>query len=160
MIDARKVLPDITLEDVGIGPSELLKSVDGRMSALPSPRGVGIEDERRIEDRFQDIVNRMMDHAIPIRSGADHPLFRFVNSEMAVNPRSIGARRKLLMKPPQLVLEKKVKSGGRVFEPFAAPRELGRVEEVLKRNDPAIEIFVPPHVLACFNQPPNWPPVS
>ena len=107
-IDTRKIFSNITLQDVRIDPGELLKAINRRMASLAFSRGVGVVNEGRIEDRFQDVMKCMMDHTIPVRRGADKTLFRFVNGEMTIGSRFIGAFLKLLLKTPEFAFQMKI----------------------------------------------------
>src|SRR5262245_52952323 len=84
MINAWKILLDITFEYIWILLRKILKSINRRVSPLSFSGGIRIIDKGWVKDRFQNIVEGVMYHAIAIRSRADQSFFGFINSKMMV----------------------------------------------------------------------------
>jgi hypothetical protein len=105
VIHRGEILADIRLEDVAAASGELLAAVHGGVRALPLAAGVAVEDERSLEDRFQDAGQGMMDDTIPERGGADLALLSLVDRERAIGTGTVGLAGKLLLEPQEFRFE-------------------------------------------------------
>ena len=97
-----KELLDVGLQDVAEAAGELLAAVHGGVRAFALATGVGIDNERPLENRLQHAGQGVVDDPIPVRGRTDLPLLRFVNEEAAVGSRPVGLGGQFLVQLPQL----------------------------------------------------------
>lgn len=89
---------------------KLLEPVDGGVGSLPLSGRVGIINKCRIKDRFQNVVDGMINHPVSIGSGTDQALFRFVDLEMTVPSRLISLLLKLSLETPKFPFQMKIET--------------------------------------------------
>ena len=90
MIQRGEVLDDIHAQHVAIAPGELLQPVDGPVRAFADPVGVAVGDEARLEQRLDDVAQRMVHHPIAKGRGADLAAFRLVDGKVGVRAGAVG----------------------------------------------------------------------
>ena len=95
MIDAGEESLNIALEDVAVLAAEFRVAVHRRVRSFPLPTGVRIMDEHRLEQRFDDAAQRMVNDAITEGGCGDESFLGLENPEGAVTARLPVARGKL-----------------------------------------------------------------
>lgn len=61
VIDSRKVLFDVALQDVRITPGKLGAAVQGPVGAFADPVGVAVVNEAALKDRLNQVTQGVMD---------------------------------------------------------------------------------------------------
>ena len=69
--DGVKVAANVELEKVGVPPAPIRGAQNGRFGALAGTAGVAVGDLEAVEHGFQDIHDRVVEHALAKRGGAD-----------------------------------------------------------------------------------------
>ena len=105
------------------------------MGSLADPIGITIEDKTAVEDRFHQVAQRMMHHAIPKGRGTDFAAFGFLDGKMCVVSRPIGLCRKVFLECQQMIRELEFKEGSRLPATFAPGRIAVGPQEVVPLND-------------------------
>src|SRR5262245_31482058 len=121
MVDRWKILADVTLEHVAEAPRELLAAADRGMGPLSGSTGVGIKDERPLEDRLQDVAQRVMDDPVAIRGRADQAGLRLADRERSEGARAIRLAGELLVEGPELSLQVEFETEDVGAKPFPTP---------------------------------------
>ena len=86
-------------------PCKGLAAVQRPVRAFADAVGVRIRHKTAFEDRFDEVVQRMMHHAVAERRRADEPAFGIVDPEICVSARAVGFRSQLLLQPIEVGLQ-------------------------------------------------------
>lgn len=125
MINAGKILPHVAFQSVSSFLGKLLEPVQGHVRPFPLAGRIGIVNEHRIENWLQNVVDRVMNNAVPVGGSTDHTFLRLKNKKMVVPARLVSFGPQLMMELPQLFLQKEIEPGRRVFETLAALGQTG-----------------------------------
>ena len=120
MVDAMKILGHIDFQIIVVPPEKLLCASDGTVSPLFFSRGIGVMDEGRLEYRFENIDQGMVDHPIPEGGHADQPLLGVVDSEISIGSRLVATAHQFSLDLKELCLQMKEKPA-RLIGPTATP---------------------------------------
>ncbi len=90
MVNTRKELTDIELQNIRVTAGKRLTTVDSPMRAFANTIGIGVRNKTKLENRLYDITQCMMNHPISERSCADQTSFRIMNVKISVGARLIG----------------------------------------------------------------------
>ncbi len=77
-------MPHVALENVRKAARVLLRPVERPVGALADPVGVGIGDEAALEERLDDVAQRVVDDPVAERGGGDQSPFGLVDVEGVV----------------------------------------------------------------------------
>ncbi len=166
MIDGGKKLANIGLPNVGKAARELLTPVDGEMSAAAGPAGVGIRDKDPLEDRFEDLDEGMVHHAVAIRCGTDPSLFGLEDAELSVGPRSVEAVDEFALQSQKFGLKVEFEACDGRDRSFAAAGCPGRRPEIVEADKLRPEVTMAFHGVSApaglfwRAQPPTMRPIS
>lgn len=92
MVDAGKVLRNVSLEDIAVLSAEPRETLYGGMRAFPLPTGIGVVDEGALEERLDDAAQGMVHDAVAIRRGTDEACLGLANGERSVGSRTVALR--------------------------------------------------------------------
>ncbi len=132
VIDRREELPQVTFQDVAVRASEVLKAVHGGVRSLAFAAGIAVVDERPLEDWFQHVAQRVMDHAIAERGGADHPSLGLKDFKRAVGTGAIRAAPQFVLKLEQLRFQLEAEPGHVREAAFTSGGVPGRCQQILE----------------------------
>ena len=90
MINRRKELDDVALQDVAIFTRELLGAVERGVRPFAAAIGVGIENKCAFKDRLDDVAERVMHDAVAKWRGADESSLAVVQAKVGVRARDVG----------------------------------------------------------------------
>src|SRR5262249_28343022 len=121
-------------------PRVLLAAADRGMGSLSGSTGVGIKDERSLEDRLQDVAQRVMDDPVAIRGRADQAGLGLADRERSGGARAIRLSRQLVVESPESAFQVVFEPEDVGAKPFPAPRLPGGSPQVRKRDDLRPEI--------------------
>jgi hypothetical protein len=162
MVYRRKVFSNIAFQKIVVSPGKFICTGHSGVIPLSSATGVTVEDEFALNQRFQNIADRVVDHPVSKVGAADLADFWLSNFKHTVWFGAVGSSRKLVLKCKQLALHRK-KEGryGRVAT-LPSKGSPGCGVKILERDYLLEEVTVSPHGLAscCFNQPPNIFPAA
>ncbi len=112
------------------------------MGALAPAAGVGVKNKGAVEDRFDDVAQRMVHHPVAVRGGADQTPFGIVNPEVTISAVTVCLGMQLPLQPQQLTFKVEIEAGGGPFESFTPLRLAGGQEQVLESDDLRVEVSV------------------
>lgn len=115
----------IHAQHVAKAARELLQPVDGAVCALPDPVCIAVADEALLEQRLDDVAERVVYDAVTKRGGADTPALRLVDGKMAIRTGLIDLVRQFVLQGKQTVRDLELKAGraGRASFPFGSLAE-------------------------------------
>ena len=137
VVDGRKELADVGLQDILVPASECLAPVRCGVGPFPLAAGVAVEAKRSLEDRLEDACQGVMHNPVSERGGTHLPRLALVNRERAVGTRTVGFAGELLMQPEHLALEIEEEAPDAGLEAFATSGGVRR------RNRPRTRSFRP-----------------
>ncbi len=135
MVNRGKILLDVALQHIRILTTERSEPVHRLMRSLALSAGIGIEDERPVEERLDHITQGVMHHPITIRGSTDLARFRLVDRELPIFTGAIRLCLQLLLELIQLFFQVEVEAGDVRPKTFATLRLLSRLVEVQIRAD-------------------------
>ena len=119
VVDRWKILLDVAFENIVTLATERCKPIDRFMRAFVPSASIRIEDKRPIENRFNDVAERVMHDPVAIRRGTDFPQLRLVNVEFMIRAGAIGARLQLLLQAIEFSFQMEIETGDFLLESFA-----------------------------------------
>lgn len=122
MVKRWEVFHNIGAQHITITAGAGLQAVKRPVRAFAHPVGVTVADEAAIKHRFNQITQRVMNHPITKRCGANLAPLRFVDEEVDVGTWTINAFAQFALKRHQFVGHIKLKSGSRPLPAFAFGR--------------------------------------
>ena len=132
MIDARKELANVALQNELIMPRPALRLLDGSVGAFADTIGVAVADERGFERGLDHAHQRVMHHTINERRRADQTTLRVVNQEGSIAARLVTAIGQRALQCEENGLDVGLKFGNVRRAALAARSGEPRVPEVLK----------------------------
>jgi len=112
-------LSHIALQNVTITPRKMLTAIQRAMRPFAFAIGVRIENERPLENRFDDVAQGVMHDAVTERRGGNQSTFRFVNVETGVRAGSIGLIQQFALQRDEIVFQPVLERGGGRAPAFA-----------------------------------------
>jgi len=116
VVDTVEKLSDVAFENpTGTGEvaadfsREVPQTVHRRMRAFPDAAGIGIEDERTVEERIQHAVDGMVSDAVAHRGLVDDPMFRVKNVKLLIRPVAVSVLDELLVECKKAVFQMSLK---------------------------------------------------
>ena len=82
VVDAIEVLADVEFQEVRETPGECLRALETGDTAFALAAGIGIVNEPAFKNRFADVHDGMMEHALLEARRGDQPLLRIVDDEL------------------------------------------------------------------------------
>ena len=107
--------------------------------------GVGIVDERRLEDRLDDVADGVMHNPVAEGGGGDGAGLRVVNPERAVRAGLPTSFPQLLLQPKQVLLPVQLEGRHVRLRPFALARFVVGAHEVVPVVNARAEVLVTFH---------------
>ena len=105
MVNARKELADIAGQDVTKTARELCGAVECFVSALADAVGIRIDDERSLEDGFDDIAQRVVNDAVAERRGGNQAILGIMDVKTVILARLVGFILQFTLKLQQVVFQ-------------------------------------------------------
>ena len=105
VVDRREVLDNVCAQHVVVALCKLLQPVHSPVCTLANAVGVAVGDEQAPEARLDDAAQRVMDHAVGERGGADLAPLRFGDGEVDVRPWPVTATSQIALDRQQVIGE-------------------------------------------------------
>jgi len=123
----------------------MLVAADSAVRAFVDAIGVGIKNEAALEERTDDVDERVVHDAVAKGGGADHARFRLVNFKRRIVAGLISLRLQFFLQAPKIFFETVKEIHDIKLLALAGRRLLRRQQEVFKREDLGEEFFVGLH---------------
>ena len=91
--------------------------VDACQHSLANAAGITVKDHGSLENRLDDVAERVMDDAIPKGQGGDQALFRLMDGKIFVDPGLVGFPNQVILDIDQVFFQV---SGKLQYFPFIA----------------------------------------
>ena len=105
VVDRREELLDVALQDVAVAAGERRAAVEGAVRALADAVGVAVGDEAALEDRLDEVAQRVVDDAVAERRGGNQAALGFVDVERDVRAGAVSVREQLFLKLEEVVFQ-------------------------------------------------------
>ena len=145
MIDRRKELAQVALQNAAVATGESLAVVQRRMGAFAHPVGVGILNERLLKDRLNNAHQCVMDHPVAEGSGRDQAMLGVADMEGIVRTMVVALGLQFLLQAEEIFLQIELESGHVWLPPLAPGCLLERLVQVFEGRDFWIQALVPLH---------------
>ncbi len=116
------MLHDVHTQHISITACIRLELVKCPVGALSHPVGIAVRVEKRLEKRFDDIAQCVVDHAVPKRRRTNNATLGLVDDKMPVRAGVIGILLQLSLQSQQAIRYLELESRCRMPPAFPARR--------------------------------------
>ena len=152
VVDRGEIFADVRFQNKAIPAGKFREAIHSAVRTFTRTAGVGIVDERSLNNRFNNTAQGMMDNPIAIGSSADTPGLAFVDRKFPVATRLISFLTQFLVQGDQFIFNVHLEGGTALLGFLAHSGRLACPVEVFKRDDFFVESTITFHdILITFS---------